>query len=575
MIIGIDLGTTHSLAAIWRNGQSELIPNSLGAVLTPSAVGVDADKSILIGQAARERLQTHPEMTVAGFKRSMGTAKTFMLGSRRFRAEELSSLVLRSLKQDAEAYLGESVTQAVVTVPAYFSDAQRQATRAAGLLAGFIQIDLLNEPTAAALAYGMHHRDLETQFLVFDLGGGTFDVSVLEMFDGVMEVKATAGDNHLGGDDVDSALIQLFLQTTKCPKTILDDATILARLTARVEQAKRRLAQLESAAISLTVGTSVFSMELTHDQVASAIAPLLDRLRTPIERAMRDAKLRAEDLNAVVLAGGSTRLRAVRQLATKLFGRFPETALNPDEVVALGAAVQCGLKVKDAALAEHVMTDVCPYTLGIETSKMVSSQQFAGGFMTAVMERNTVIPASRVRRFAPTTDFQSTLDVNVYQGEARRVSDNIKLGQISLQLPRGKTSEVGADVRFTYDASGLLEVQVTPIKNDAPFGEPRQLVIESSGQRLTQEEIAQRLAALSELKIHPRDRMEIRTLLARAERHHGQLLGNARDYLAGVITNFEWALETQDSKKIAPAQEKLQTLLESIEADRFLMDDPL
>lgn len=574
MILGIDLGTTHSLAAIWRNGRSELIANALGAVLTPSVVGVDEDGSILVGQAARERLQTHPQMTAAAFKRAMGTAKQFTLGQTRYRAEELSSLVLRALKADAESMLGEPIAEAVVTVPAYFSDAQRQATRAAGILAGFQHISLLNEPTAAALAYGLHQQDSETQFLVFDFGGGTFDVSVLEMFDGVMEVKATAGDNHLGGEDVDAALMQLFIQTTGCPADCMNDPFVQARLASRVETAKRALATHESASITLNVQGKEYVMECTTAQLESAIAPLLERLRTPVERAMRDAKLNATALNAVVLAGGSTRLKAVRQLATKMFGRFPETALNPDEVVALGAAVQAGLKIKDAALTERVMTDVCPYTLGIETSREITPGRFASGFMAPVLERNTIIPASRVQRFSPVTDFQTELHVIVYQGEARRVADNIKLGEFMLPLPSGTRAEVGADVRFTYDVNGLLEVEATPVRHNAPQGQAVQLVIENSAQRLSADQIAQRLAALHDLKIHPRDRMEVRTLMARAERHHAQLLGNARDYLAQVITHYELMLESQDEKRIAPARSKLQTVLASIETDRFLLDEP-
>ena len=566
---------THSLAAVWREGRSVLIPNSIGQVLTPSVVGLDADGSILVGQAARERLQTHPHLTAAAFKRSMGSSKQIRLGDRQFRAEELSALVLRSLKQDAESFLGEAVSEAVVTVPAYFSDAQRQATRNAGVLAGFAQITLLNEPTAAALAYGLHQESAETQFLVFDLGGGTFDVSVLELFEGVMEVKATAGDNHLGGEDVDAALIQHFFAATGAPKEWLDDAMVMSRLAARVEAAKRSLAYEDSAAISLVLQDAEYQMTLTQDILASALAPLLERMRAPIERALRDAKLRSVELDAVVLAGGSTRLRAVRQLVTKLFGRFPETSLNPDEVVALGAAVQAGLKLKDAALAERVMTDVCPYSLGIETNRRTAEGQYVDGFMATVLERNTVIPASRVQRFSPLRDNQEQLDVVVYQGEARRVSDNILLGKLTLSLPRGPQHLVGADVRFTYDVSGLLEVQATPVKDGQPYGEAKTLVIESAGQRMTSEEIAQRLAALEAIKVHPRDRMEARTLLARAERHHMQLLGRARDYLASAITAYEWALESQVEGRIASAKSDLQELLQSIEEDKYLMDENL
>lgn len=549
MIVGIDLGTTHSLAAIWRDGNSQLVPNSLGEVLTPSVVGIDTDGSILVGQAAKERLQSHPGATAAAFKRAMGTAKTFQLGAKQFRAEDLSSFVLRSMKVDIETLLGHSVTEAVVTVPAYFSDAQRVATRNAGLLAGFAQISLLNEPTAAALAYGLHQQDSETKFLVFDLGGGTFDVSVLEMFDGVMEVKATAGDNHLGGEDVDAALAQQFLEKTQCPKEALLNPTFNAVLMSRIETAKKALASKENANVSLPYEAKTYAIDLTALDLDQAMVPFLERLRSPVERAMRDSKLHVNELSAVVLVGGSTRLNAVRTLVTKMFGRFPETTLNPDEVVARGAAIQAGLKMRDSALSERVMTDTCPYSLGIEVSREIEAGRQVNGFMSTVLERNTVIPASRVQRFVPIEDNQKALQVSVYQGEARLVRDNIKLGEFELLLPAGLKTEVGADVRFTYNVSGLLEVQATPVKNGVASGAVKQLVIENSSERLSPEEISKRLAELNDIKIHPRDRMEIRALLARCEKHHGQLLGTAREILAARISflNLCWKHKTTDA----------------------------
>lgn len=573
MIAGIDLGTTHSLAAIWRNGQPELVRNALGEVLTPSVVSLDDDGTLLVGQAARERLQTHPERSIAVFKRAMGTSKTFRLGKREFRAEDLSSLVLRALKSDLEAALGEPVTEAVVTVPAYFSDAQRQATRTAGSLAGFASVTLLNEPTAAALAYGMHQKQSETQFLVFDLGGGTFDVSVLEMFDGVMEVRATAGDNQLGGEDVDQLLLAHFVKETGLPEAELNHATTRAQLGARIEAAKKALSVAATAAVGVTAGGKEYALTLTAEMLDAAIKPLMDRMRAPVERAMRDARLRPTELDAVVLAGGSTRLASVRQWATRMFGRFPETALNPDEVVALGAAVQAGLKMNDAALAERVMTDVCPYTLGIETSREISSGRHASGFMAPVLERNTVIPASRVQQFSPLQDFQKELRLVVYQGEGRRVSENIKLGEFSVTLPSAWAREVAVDVRFTYDVNGLLEVEATVLKSGQAVADPVRLVIENSATHMSPAEIAARLAALHELKIHPRDQLETRTLLARAERFHSQLLGEAREHLAVTITRFEVALESQDQRRIAPVREQLVDVLKTLEADRFLLDD--
>jgi len=368
MIVGIDLGTTNSLIAVWQDGVARLIPNMLGEFLTPSCVSLDEDGSILVGRAARERLQTHPERTAAVFKRHMGSDKVVHLGKRAFRAEELSALVLKALKADAEAYLGAPVTEAVITVPAYFSDAQRKATRAAGQLAGLKVDRLLNEPTAAALAYGMHQQGNESRFLVFDLGGGTFDVSILELFEGVMEVRASAGDNYLGGEDFVLTMMELFFERTGLPAKLKNDPHFMQRLTAQAESAKRVLSAAPTATMRMRHDDKDHLLEIDEELLEKVCAHLLKRLRDPVERALRDANLRSSELDSIVLAGGATRMPVVKRLVTRMFGRFPASDINPDEVVALGAAVQAGLKMKDAALKEVVMTDVSPYSLGIEIS---------------------------------------------------------------------------------------------------------------------------------------------------------------------------------------------------------------
>ena len=368
MIVGIDLGTTNSLIAVWQDGVARLIPNMLGEFLTPSCVSLDEDGSILVGRAARERLQTHPERTAAVFKRHMGSDKVVHLGKRAFRAEELSALVLKALKADAEAYLGAPVTEAVITVPAYFSDAQRKATRAAGQLAGLKVDRLLNEPTAAALAYGMHQQGNESRFLVFDLGGGTFDVSILELFEGVMEVRASAGDNYLGGEDFVLTMMELFFERTGLPAKLKNDPHFMQRLTAQAESAKRVLSAAPTATMRMRHDEKDHLLEIDEELLEKVCAHLLKRLRDPVERALRDANLRSSELDSIVLAGGATRMPVVKRLVTRMFGRFPASDINPDEVVALGAAVQAGLKMKDAALKEVVMTDVSPYSLGIEIS---------------------------------------------------------------------------------------------------------------------------------------------------------------------------------------------------------------
>lgn len=569
MIVGIDLGTTNSLVAVWKDGGPRLVPNALGSFLTPSCVGVDDDGQILIGEAARERLQTHPQRTASLFKRHMGSMRTSRLADRDYRPEELSALVLRSLKADAEAFLGEAVTEAVITVPAYFSDAQRKATRVAGELAGLKVERLLNEPTAAALAYGLHDGGTETQFLVFDLGGGTFDVSILEMFDGVMEVRASAGDNMLGGEDFANLLVEQAF-ANGIPDKARNDAVFMQRLVARAESAKRDIGASGSASFDVRWENSEANVALDAEAFEKLSQPLMDRLWRPIERALRDARIRAADLNNVVLAGGATRMPMIRALATRMFGRFPVIGLNPDEVVALGAAVQAGLKMKDKALEETVMTDVCPYTLGTGVIKRLDNGSHAEGFYAPIIQRNTVVPVSRVQRFFPVSAEQKAIRIDVYQGESRLVRDNIKLGELDVQVQPGPGHADGVDVRFTYDVNGLLEVEVMVVAT----GIVQRLVIESGEAHMSPEEIAKRLATLSALKIHPRDTLENRTLLARAERLYEQLLGDMREHVGQMILHFEQTLTTQDTQRIARDAEAFRKALASIETDGYFAPDP-
>ncbi|MDP9107480.1 MAG: molecular chaperone HscC [Pseudomonadota bacterium] len=573
MIVGIDLGTTNSLIAVWENNAPRLIPNSLGEFLTPSCVSIDEDGSVLVGRAARERLQSHPDKTAAVFKRYMGSQKTIRLGKTAFRPEELSALILRALKEDAQAALGYPIEEAIITVPAYFSDAQRKATRAAGQLAGLRVERLLNEPTAAALAYGIHQRDAETRFLVFDLGGGTFDVSVLDLFEGVMEVRASAGDNALGGEDFALALADQFFQDNKLPATLKSDARFMQRLLAQAEAAKRALSDNASAVIEVSHEQRTLSMTLDEAALERICGGLLARLRDPVERALRDANLRPAELDSVVLAGGATRMPLVRRLVARMFGRFPSCEINPDEVVAMGAAVQAGLKMKDAALDEIVMTDVAPYSLGIDTALQLADGSYSNGHFDPIIERNSTVPISRVKRYFPITEKQKLLELNIFQGEARMAKDNIRLGTLEIKLPQLAREDSGVDVRFTYDVNGLLEVEATVVRTQ----EAHLLRIAGNPGVLTEAEIAERFIALSELKIHPRERLEHRTLLATAERLYQQFRGQQREWLARQILDFEQALESQDGRRIASAKPQFERLLHEIEHDSFTrpLTDPL
>ncbi|MCH8622578.1 molecular chaperone HscC [Undibacterium sp. TS12] len=567
MIIGIDLGTTNSLVAVWKDGKSQLVPNGLGEMLTPSCVSLDEDGSVLVGKAAKERLQTHPERTASVFKRYMGSDKKVRLGERDFRAEELSAFVLKSLKADAEAFLGEPVTEAVITVPAYFSDAQRKATRTAGVLAGLKVERLLNEPSAAALAYGMHQLDSESRFLVFDLGGGTFDVSILELFEGVMEVRASAGDNYLGGEDVTSAIVDLFFQRNKLDSSLRNNPMFMQRLGASAEAAKRALSGGQQASVQIQLDGNDLLLEIDEEVLDKLCAPLLKRMREPVERALRDTNIRAHELDSIVLAGGATRMPVVRRLVTMMFGRFPTAEINPDEVVAMGAAVQAGLKMKDAALEEVVMTDVAPYSLGVAVSVRLADGKSSDGHFSPVIERNTAVPVSRVGHYHAVDPRQSYVLLRIYQGESRLVKDNILLGQLEVPLPQD--GEKAVDVRFTYDVNGLLEVRANVDKST----ESHVLIIEGNPGMLSDAEIKQRFIELEKIKMHPRDTLEMRTLLARADRIYQQVRGDLRNWLGMQITEFEAVLETQNPRLINPARSKFSDMLNSIESDSHLHSD--
>ncbi|PXX37880.1 molecular chaperone HscC [Undibacterium pigrum] len=569
MIIGIDLGTTNSLVAVWKDGKSQLVPNGLGDMLTPSCVSIDEDGSVLVGKAAKERLQTHPERTAAVFKRYMGSDKKVRLGQKDFRAEELSALVLKSLKADAEAFLGEAVTEAVITVPAYFSDAQRKATRTAGLLAGLKVERLLNEPSAAALAYGMHQLNSESRFLVFDLGGGTFDVSILELFEGVMEVRASAGDNYLGGEDVTSAIVDLFFQRNKLATSLRNNPMFMQRLGASAETAKRNLSAGQQAKVQIQLDGNDLSMDIDEEALDKLCAPLLKRMREPVERALRDTNIRANELDSIVLAGGATRMPVIKRLVTLMFGRFPTSEINPDEVVALGAAVQAGLKMKDAALEEVVMTDVAPYSLGVEVCMRLADGKSSDGHFSPVIERNTAVPVSRVGHYRAVDARQTSVQLRVFQGESRLVKDNILLGQLDVPLQPDGNEEKAVDVRFTYDVNGLLEVRAN-VNNST---ESHVLIIEGNPGMLSEEEIRQRFAELEKIKMHPRDTLEMRTLLARADRIYQQVRGEVRSWLSVQIAEFEGVLETQNPRLINPAKNKFSDMLNSIESDSHLHSD--
>lgn len=551
--IAIDLGTTNSLVGLFDQGNIRLIPNSSGYLFTPSAIALDQDQQILIGQSALE-LRSRGDEVLSSFKRLMGTTQKLSLNNRQFSAEELSALILKSLKADAEAALGQSITEAVITVPAYFNDIQRQATISAAHMAGLNVSRLINEPTAAALAYGLGQTD-DSCFLIFDLGGGTFDVSIVELFEGVIEVRASTGDNFLGGDDFVTAIVNAFWQqygAQFAQDTSFIPPDLLTALTAKAQQAMHQLTTAEQTTLVFNWQDQQVSMPISVLDFNAWIEPLLSRLRRPLERALRDARLKPSQIDQIVMVGGATRIPAVRKLVTKLFGRFPSTSIQPDEAIVRGACIQAGLKNKDQALKEVVLTDVCPFSLGIAVGEE--------GYFDPIIERNTVIPASKVNHYHSMREGQREIILRIYQGEHRLCQENIFLGELLVKLPPNK-EQLTIDVRFSYNPNGILDVDV----HVPSSGEKLQKVLINNQSVMSAEQIQQARQQLEALKIHPRDTLANKALILKADRLYREMTGDLRTHVAQQTQVFVQALDSQDDHKIRQARPQFEQFLKDIE----------
>lgn len=564
MILGIDLGTTNSAASVWKDGQSILIPNALGDNLTPSVVSVGDNGTVIVGQTAKERLITHPQLSACRFKRTMGTQKVYQLGSHQFSSTELSSLILKSLKGDAEAFLGQEINEAVISVPAYFNDHQRNATKLAAELAGLKVERLINEPTAAALAYGLSEQPDDVRYMILDLGGGTFDVTILEFFDGVMEVHASAGDNHLGGEDFVDLLVKDFCEQNNLDESHLS-VTDKSKIYRQFESVKRRLSQDDN--VELTLSLSDPEQELTYQinrlGFEKLAAPLLNKIQFPIERALMDANIRLNQLDQVILVGGATKMPLIRNLIAKLLKCFPSFKLDPDEVVAIGAGVQAGLKQNDAALSEIVLTDVCPYTLGISLFNEASPKN---PLFSPMIERNSILPSSIEDTFSTASDNQTSIELEIYQGESPYANNNVKLGQMTVDVPKKKKGEAEVVVRFSYDMNGLLEVDCA-IKDT---GKTYNKLFERQAGSLTEQQKQEVLKKLATLKVHPREDAKNQALLARLERVYEQSRGDVREFVLHLLRNFELVLQRQEPKAIQRQSKEIEAELDKLENGGWL-----
>ncbi|EDL9295267.1 molecular chaperone HscC [Salmonella enterica subsp. enterica serovar Infantis] len=535
LAIGIDLGTTNSLIAVWQDGAAQLIPNKFGEYLTPSIISMDENKQILVGKPAAARKTSHPDKTAALFKRAMGSNTHWHLGEESFNAPELSSLVLRSLKEDAEDYLQQPIKDVVISVPAYFSDEQRKHTRLAAELAGLNAVRLINEPTAAAMAYGLHTQQ-NSRSLVFDLGGGTFDVTVLEYATPIIEVHASAGDNYLGGEDFTHLLLDEVLKRWNLDKSALTDSD-LAALYACVEAAK--CASGSPLRMSWLYQERALESTFYDDELEALWLPLLNRLRTPIEQALRDSRLKPEQIDSLVLVGGASQMPLVQRIAVRLFGKLPYQSYDPSTIVALGAATQAACRLRHEDVEELILTDICPYSLGVEVNR-----QGVPGIFSPIIERNTTVPVSKVETYSTMHPEQDSICVRVYQGESHKVKNNILIDSFDVMLkPNGHIQAI--DIRFSYDINGLLEVDV--LLED---GKSESRIISHNATSLTTQQIDASRERLLALKIYPRDMLINRTFKAQLEEQWSRALGDEREMLGEIITDFDAALLSNDMQRV-------------------------
>ena len=561
--VGIDLGTTNSVVSVLEGGDPVVVPNAEGSRTTPSVVAFSTDSEVLVGEVAKRQAITNPGRTIRSVKRHMGTAKKFKIDDKHYASQEISARVLMKLKRDAEEYLGDTVTQAVVTVPAYFDDAQRTATHEAGKIAGLEVLRIINEPTAAALAYGLDKESADQTILVFDLGGGTFDVSVLELGDGVFEVKSTAGDTKLGGDDWDDAVIDWLVASFKGDHGVdlSSDPMAMQRLKEAAEKAKIELSQTPSSQINLPFVTATDKGPLHLDYTLSRAkfqemtSHLLDRCKGPFERAIADAGVSKGDIHHVVLVGGSTRMPAVAGLVQEMTGREPNKTVNPDEVVAIGAAIQAGVlkgEVKDVLLL-----DVTPLSLGIETK---------GGVMTALIERNTTIPTRKSEIFTTAEDGQPSVEIHVLQGERQMAAYNKTLGKFQLvDLPPAPRGMPQIEVTFDIDANGIVHVSA----QDKATGKEQSMTI--TGQSSLDSDVIDQMVSDAEAHAEEdrqrREEAEIRnaadTLVYQTEKllkdQAEAVSDDEKETINSKLADLRSALEGDDVEAVKSATEALMT----------------
>lgn len=556
-MIGIDLGTTNSLVCVWDENGARLLKNRLGDSMTPSVVSFDPDGTVYVGKTARERLVTHPEVTFKEFKRDMGTDVTYTAYGRTYKPEELSALVLKQLKEDAGSELGYPVTEAVISVPAYFNDRQRAATRNAGLLAGLTVERLINEPSAAALFYHMEHYDEDEMFVVFDFGGGTLDVSIVDAFDNVIEIQGISGNNRLGGKDF-NALIAYDICTKNhltWEKLSSQNKEILLR---EAERVKVRLTEEEQVAAQVRMDGKDYSYELDNQRLIDLAGGIFAGIQGVLNRLMNDRMITVQEISRIIMVGGSSKMPIVRQFISGLFQGQISDSGNPEKIVCQGTGVLCGIRQRKSEIRDVVLSDICPFTLGIDIT---------GDVMSPLISRNQILPCSYIKRFTNSYDYQKTIIMNVFQGENRIASQNLLLATIKMMVPPKPQGQLRVDVRFSYDINGLFDIDI----ECAESGEHIHKELHSSG-GLSERELSERKAALEKMKIHPREVEKNKCILEQANALYVECNSEQKRFLSSALEKFERILDSQNPTAVERAYRTFVVQLTMLQTSMFHFD---
>lgn len=552
-VIGIDLGTTNSLCSVFREGEVQLIPNAFGEFLTPSVVSIGEDGEVFVGKIAKEMLITKPTCTFAEFKRNMGTDFCYMAGEKSYRAEELSAFVLRRLKEDAEQFLGEEVTEAIISVPAYFNDDKRCATKNAGMLAGLHVERLVNEPSAVALKHHLESKQMET-FLVFDFGGGTLDVSMVDAFDNMVEIRAVAGDNYLGGKDFNEKIAENFYFEAGLKKENLSgqERGIVLK---EAELLKRELSEKNEAKRTFRLRGREYSMEMTNQKLIHICAALFGRMSEPVKKVINDSGTQLEEIDQIILVGGSSRMPVIRQYLKSLTEIRVVADDRPDESIAMGVGIAAAIKERAGEIKDVILADICPFSLGVEL--------YDGSFST-IIERNDTLPCQKTRDYVTMRDEQEAMEFKIYQGESMRASENLLLGTLRISdLPPAPAQMTGASVTFMYDINGILDVRIDS-RNQSVHK-----VFMNKKMGLSEEELQEHLEELRKMTLHPLGKEKNRLLIERAERLYQESDLRTREQLVRLIRHFEETLKYENGRKIREEYVSISLYLDAIEGSRL------